>query len=61
MNWFANNGDKLLALITSVAALAATQADSLHIPAPAIAWITFGAGAATLAHTLFYPNTGQTK
>ena len=56
MNWFAAHGDKLLAFITAVSALAVTQAQSLGMNEHFVAWITLGSGIATLAHTIFFPN-----
>lgn len=55
MNWFANNGDKLLAFLTGVSALLVTQATALHLDEQIVAWITLGSAIATLAHTLWFP------
>lgn len=54
MNQFAKNGDKLLAFLTMAAALAQTQG---LVAGPALKWFVFGGARATLAHTIFYPNT----
>lgn len=61
MQGFAQWGDKLLAFITSALALAVTMAvgptPALHINASILGWLTFGSGLATLAHTVFFPNS----
>ena len=57
MNYFAAHGDKVLAFLTAASAFAVTQAQSLGFNEAVISWVTFGSGLATLAHTIFFPNT----
>lgn len=56
MDWFKNNGDKVLSTITGISALAATQWHQLHLNETAMAYVAFAGAIATLLHTVFYPN-----
>lgn len=56
MQGFGQWGDKLLAFITGICALAVTQAQSLGINEHLVAWITLASAVATLAHTIWFPN-----
>jgi hypothetical protein len=57
MGGFSQWGDKLLASITGICGLLTTQATALHISPTLMAWITTGSAAATLVHTIVFPNT----
>jgi hypothetical protein len=60
-SFFASHGGKILSLITAAAALATTQATSLGLSEHITSWLTFTSGVATLAHTLYFPNTSAEK
>lgn len=54
--WFAKNGDKVLAFLTAASGAADLDAKALGLDPHAVAIAVFCGTLATLAHTIFFPN-----